>query len=491
VRVLILISEAPPIASGVARCAEHLVGGLKALGHEVDVVSSADIKRWSFGEVRISSFIAHWPTLARRIPEYDVINVHGPVPTMSDLLLSLIGRIPPLRRPAIVYTHHSSIDLPRLRTMCHLYERMHRNLAFRSDRVLVTTPSYEQLLAAPDDVPVEVLPWGVDHDRFLGPREARSPGAPLRVLFLGQLRPYKGVTQLIEAARGQPDLMVTIAGSGPMANAYRARAAAIGASNVSFVGHVADELLPELYNGHDVIVLPSTTRAEAFGLTLLEGMAAGCVPVASDLPGVRDVAGPTGLLVPPEDPLALRETLLGLHRDREFLASLAQASRLRASAMPWAHVAPGYERAFRAAIATARRRQAAVAFSRQWLPPEQTLDTVRDHFRASWGSLVLFERAPQPIPRASWGRFLIEHLRASAPRIAQYVARTRTPLLLDHRATSPVRSLLIREDVSSGMSVPVRTARGTLGVLNLSMAPHEGRSFSQHDLEHLVQLVAS
>ena len=67
---------------------------------------------------------------------------------------------------------------------------------------------------------------------------------------------------------------------------------------------------------------------------VIEGMAAGCVPVASDLPGVRDIASPTGLVVPATLG-ALRAALRGLAQDTARLERLQRASRLAAQALTW------------------------------------------------------------------------------------------------------------------------------------------------------------
>lgn len=488
-RVLLIVSEAPPTVSGVARCADRLSQGLRLLGHDVDVLSSREIPRWTLGEFRVSSFLAHWPSLARRLGDYDLVNVHGPVPTMSDAFLWMAGRIQAYRRPALVYTHHCTIDLPALPRLCAAYERLQGRLAARSDRMIVSTPSYAGLFD--QGPPVDVIPWGVDADDFSGPsRRPKRRGEPLRVLFLGQMRPYKGVPELLQASAGQDQLRVTLAGAGPLRERYRALAQELGMTNVTFPGKVPDAALPALYREHDVIVLPSTTRAEAFGLVLLEGMAAGCVPVASDLPGVRDVAGPTGLLVPPGDVDALRAALSALADDPAKLRRAGEASRARAAGMGWDLVARRYEGAMYAALATARARQAD-ALPRLWTPPEHALSDLAARFGASWSSLLLFDAGRVPQPRASWGSVLLEQIRAQAPRIAQYVARTRRPLLLNAGAADlPIGRWLVREDVGSAMSVPIRTRPGTLGVLNLSIAATEGRSYGVRDLERLHETVS-
>ena len=116
------------------------------------------------------------------------------------------------------------------------------------------------------------------------------------MLFVGQMRPYKGVETLLAAAAGQAWLKLTLVGDGAELGRYRRLAERLPAANARFTGRLSDAELQHQYGIADVVVLPSVTLAEAFELVLIEGMAAGCVPVASDLPGVRDIASPTGLV---------------------------------------------------------------------------------------------------------------------------------------------------------------------------------------------------
>ncbi len=108
-----------------------------------------------------------------------------------------------------------------------------------------------------------------------------------------------------------------------------------GASRtVLFTGRISDDDLHRAYDTHDVVVVPSVTRAEAFGLVVLEGMAAGCVPVVFDLPGVRDLVADAGLVVPPRDTDALAAALDGLAADRARLASLGHRRPRRRQRRP-------------------------------------------------------------------------------------------------------------------------------------------------------------
>lgn len=313
--------QVPPTRSGVARTVGLLEGGLRARGHDVVVVSGTGSRRLVLGEFRVSGFAARWPSLLRRLHSCDVVNVHGPAPTVSDVFFLLLRTVPGVQRPAVVYTHHSSIEIAGLARASHAYNEFHRRLVGCADRAVVSTESYRRVLQAATAVPISVVPWGVDGARFRHSRVRRRPHEPLRVLFVGQMRPYKGIDVLLRAVADTGALRLTLAGWGRLGERYRRACAR--RDDVCFVGVVPDDRLAWLYASHDVVVLPSLTEAEAYGLVLVEGMAAGCVPVASDLPGVRDVAGPTGLLSPPGDAEALRRQLLRLAQDRELLNRLS------------------------------------------------------------------------------------------------------------------------------------------------------------------------
>ena len=129
------------------------------------------------------------------------------------------------------------------------------------------------------------------------------------VLFVGRLVPHKGVEFLLEAVhRLRPSATVVVAGEGPQRQALQRSAEALGVgTRVVFAGGVPHEELPTYYRAADVLVLPSISRLEAFGLVGLEAMASERPVVLSDIPGVREVIedGKEGLLAPPADPEGL------------------------------------------------------------------------------------------------------------------------------------------------------------------------------------------
>jgi rhamnosyl/mannosyltransferase len=101
---------------------------------------------------------------------------------------------------------------------------------------------------------------------------------------------------------------------------------------VSFLGEVADDELPALYQSADAFVLPATTRAEAFGTVLLEAMACGLPCVTTEVgSGTSYVVehGVTGYVVAPRAPQALATALQRLTSDPMLRARLGGAGRER------------------------------------------------------------------------------------------------------------------------------------------------------------------
>ncbi len=94
-------------------------------------------------------------------------------------------------------------------------------------------------------------------------------------------------------------------GGGDSAARLKGLASSLGLEEkVDFAGRVAESEKPEYFAACDVLVLPSVSRLEAFGIAALEAMACGKPVVVSDVPGVREVItdGVEGLLAEPMSP---------------------------------------------------------------------------------------------------------------------------------------------------------------------------------------------
>ena len=221
---------------------------------------------------------------------------------------------------------------------------MIRYLAGRCAAVVTTTNSYARPFRA-HQVDVRSIPWGVEQSRFEATTSSYDGSRPLRVLAIGQFRRYKGMAVAVRAIGGQDGLHLTLGGTGPLVDSVLANVPS-GATNVDYLGFIPDDELPELYRANDVVLLSSRTKMEAFGIVLLEGMASGCVPVASDLPGVRDVVGTVGLTATPGCPESLRQALLELAAAPDEVQDRSRRAVTAARGYTWERTVDEYEALF-------------------------------------------------------------------------------------------------------------------------------------------------
>ncbi|MEU8174835.1 glycosyltransferase [Microbispora hainanensis] len=150
-------------------------------------------------------------------------------------------------------------------------------------------------------------------------------GLPV-VLCVARLVPEKGLGFLVDAAailarRGRP-CTVALAGDGPARDDLEAHARAL-AVDLRLLGAQAD--VRPLLAAADVVVLPSL--AEGMSNAIMEAMAAGRPVVATDVGGAAELLEDRGILVPPEDPVALGEGILRVLDDPELAARLGTEAR--------------------------------------------------------------------------------------------------------------------------------------------------------------------
>ena len=174
------------------------------------------------------------------------------------------------------------------------------------------------------------IPNAVQVERFSSVRRAESLDG-LRVLFLGRVEDAaKGCFLLPKimshVRRRGVDVQWQIAGDGPDLAELKRRCN--GPANVQFLGRSPYEHVPQVLAQADIYIFPS--RYEGFGLSLVEAMAAGCVPVASAIRGVTDSIvehGKTGCLFPIGDWQQAAENVVRLAREPARLRQLSVAAR--------------------------------------------------------------------------------------------------------------------------------------------------------------------
>lgn len=185
---------------------------------------------------------------------------------------------------------------------------------------------------------VALIPNAIDCAPFVRqPLAGASPGAPLRLIYIGRLVRPKGVFEALEGlalarCKGVAANLV-VAGDGPdLRDLQEIADRADLAEHVTFVGPAFGQRKVGLLRAADALVLPS--YHEGLPYALLEGMAAGLVPIATRVGAIPDVVteGVHALFVPPRDPHAIARAIAALAADRARLARMSQACRERVAA---------------------------------------------------------------------------------------------------------------------------------------------------------------
>ena len=183
-------------------------------------------------------------------------------------------------------------------------------------------------------IKVHLVPNAIDPAGLADEMRAYNIERPLRLVYVGRLVRTKGLFEIIEALavlkRAGREFTFSFAGEGPDRSELVAASERAGLKDrVQFLGSVFAAKKCRLWLESDVFVFPSYT--EGLPYSLLEAMAAGCVPVATPAAAIPDVMrdGEHGLFVPVKNAGALAIAVASLDDDRQRLIGMANAARQR------------------------------------------------------------------------------------------------------------------------------------------------------------------
>ncbi len=343
----------PPVAGGMERVIEILCRASAGLVNShvlvmhtgrrtirealplrtVDSPSMARVQVTRVGTIGAVGSVHIAPSLAAHLRHArpDLIVLHEPNPWA---LLSYA-----LARPAapLMIWYHSDVVRPALQYAL-FYAPLARFVYGRADRIIVSSPAlaeHARALSAYHDR-IRIVPFAIDAGEWAtGSIDRTRIAEPLRepfVLFAGRHVAYKGVDVLLRALKKAP-VNAVIAGDGPKRAEWERLAAELGLSNlVRFAGEVPPGQLRALMQTCAALVLPSVTRAEAFGYVQLEAMACGRPVISTDVPsGVSWVNqhGRTGLVVRAGDAGDLAVAIQKLLDEPALRSRMGDAARQR------------------------------------------------------------------------------------------------------------------------------------------------------------------
>lgn len=266
---------------------------------------------------------------------FDLVHLHYPF-FGTDLILSSWRE--DFTTPLVVTYHMDATARGVKGYIFSYYKKLFQDKVLDSaDKVIVSTKDYVRHSSAQNffsnnsDKFVE-LPFGADVERF-NPKSVQAEQLNLEInprenkmLFVGgmdQAHYFKGIPFLLQTMAkisDQLDFSLFLVGSGSNKEEYIELANKLGLSDVvQFLGHVPEEKLVDWYNFVDLTLLPSINKSEAFGLVLIESMACGTPVLASNLPGVREIAQKAGRVFEVNNKESLAQEILSFfNSEREI-----------------------------------------------------------------------------------------------------------------------------------------------------------------------------
>jgi len=353
-RIAILVLLFPPKwLAGTEIATYNIASHLAAQGHDVHIITS-----WDKGLTRESAeegFHIHRVKTVRRpvfqvltyIPKSlpvirkinpDIVHCQSiPLGLSGFLIKKLFGK------PYVVYGRGSDVYNP------WIFKNIVSKLVLRNaDAIIALTEDMKKRIQNIHDRSVFVIPNGVDLERFGElPQEIPDKESKLTdekvIIFIGTLRPVKGVRYLIEAMRmiaeGYKRTRLLLVGDGEERGYLEKLVNKMGLEDcVSFIGRVPHERALTYMVTSDVFVLPSLS--EGFPMTILEAMACGLPIVATRIGGLPEVIedGRSGFLVEPENPKEIAERVLLLLEDNELRKRISLNNKERVEKYSWQHI---------------------------------------------------------------------------------------------------------------------------------------------------------
>ena len=302
--------------------------GLARRGHDITLICPLEARiydeapGWGLRPVALpiaTKRLDGWLALRRWLHANrpDVVSTHS---STDSWLVALGTRLP------IVRTRHISAPVPR--------NILTRWLYGRAARIVTTGEALKRELVERTGVPaerIESVPTGADPavyapgDKYAARMHLGLPQDAMLVGIVATLRSWKGHRYLVEALPSGARLVIV--GDGPQREALEEQVSAAGLqARVQFAGNQRD-VVPWL-RALDIFALPSYAN-EGVPQALMQAMLVGLPCVTTSVGGIGELAidGVTAVLVPPENPGALRSALERLMQDVELRDKLGAAAR--------------------------------------------------------------------------------------------------------------------------------------------------------------------
>ncbi len=300
------------------RCMDDLYNGLK----------KGDAKKLRKGICSFFNFI-------RSILDKNGVIIYGLAPGSKEI--SFIERHYSERNLFIYFTSAAEWDWtnPKFKNIGNTLKRQWEHMLRKSNVVHVNRLSAAFLQSAHNCKSITIIPHSIETGIYNTLNRNHSHSCVLHVLYIGRIVAEKGIRDYLWCAKqliGKP-IQFHCIGDGDKELVKKIRSA----PNMKYYGHIADkQRISEIMQHMDILVLPSyktLSWEEVFGMVIIEAMACGVVPVATDCIGPRCIIENrvNGVLIPQKDRDALLREIRAFSENQELLAPMQKACLASAS----------------------------------------------------------------------------------------------------------------------------------------------------------------
>jgi glycosyltransferase involved in cell wall biosynthesis len=291
------------------------------------------VKYFNLGVTRKWQYPLAVMRLARllRREKIDILHSHLFYAGLIAVLVKGVTR----RRIVALMRHHTSV-VRMLGSRAHV--ALDRWMSERADHVVTVSEAAKKYMVETDRIrrdDIDVVYLGFDFEMFSPDEAARKRVrdefgfAPneLVIGYIANFAPGKGHAQLVEAfskiLSESPSAKLFLVGRGDDSEARAAVARYGVAERLTFAGWRTD--VAACLNATDIFVQPSLS--EAFSQVLIEAMGVGLPVIATNVGGAGEVVteGQTGILIEPDRPEAISESILDLYNNPEKRRAIAEA----------------------------------------------------------------------------------------------------------------------------------------------------------------------
>ncbi len=361
-KILTINYEFPPLGGGASPVSYEIAKGLVKKGHRVDVVTmsygklpkferrdginiyrvkSIRRKKEMTGIIDMSSYIL--PALIKALKlnkknNYDINHTHFIVP--SAIVSYLLKKITGLK---YIITSHGSDVLGYNQRFDKVYpfvKPIWRTVIKNSEAI--TTPSIflKKEIGKIIKHPTKVIPNGID------PKKIKPMKKEKYILLVSRLFLNKGIQDFLRAIKNLDlsDWKVKIAGDGPYKKELISLTEKYSLEDkVKYLGWVDNNSkeYEELYGKAGIFICPSWF--ENMSVTLMEGMSAGCLTIATDAGGNKEVVGQSEYLYKPKDYKTLRKLIKQAIKKQKVEPETKNYDRIKKH-FSWGKIVAKYEK---------------------------------------------------------------------------------------------------------------------------------------------------